>query len=51
MLSWYHRKLYDYLDLPCLAYIYPIKMRNNKNLLYDWIVLGTVWFFQVPNLT
>ena len=51
MLSWYYRKLYGYLVLPCLAYIYPIKMRNNINLAYDWIVLGAVWFFHVSNLT
>ena len=51
MLSWYYRKLYVYLDLPCLAYIYPINMRRNINLAYDWIVLGTVCFFHVPNLT
>ena len=50
LLSWYYRKLYGYLNPPCLAYIYSIKMHKNM-LAYDWIVLGTVWIIHVPNLT
>ena len=42
--SWYYRKLYGYLNLPCLAYICFINMHKNM-LAYDWTVLGTVWFF------